>query len=258
MSRTIPPFLQYGSCRAPAQVQDLQGLQAYLLQTSRAVRKRSPEAADALQQLATEVVRSSEQLQQLQQDLKDARGFLDTSKEKTLHMMIEITSLKESSNKQNEKIQQLENNLRGAQEAARNSQQQVDERQQQVQEKEQQIKKLQDQLQQQPQQAAASAAASTTAAAAPPAAAEFVAGRLHALELAGLQCNAVQDQEVGGCGVVGAISAACCVSFSISTITTTNTIMTSTTMTADITNTYATVQLVQLRQPCVTELLPNS
>jgi chromosome segregation ATPase len=227
--------LQYGSCESPAGVASVEALQSYLLDTARALRRRNTTAADVLQQLAANIAQSAPQTAALQQELNETRVFLHGSKDKIIEHMVEITSLKKKTGSQEHEIQQKQREVEQAQHAVKAAQQEIQQLQQQVKEKEEQLKKqpsqqqeveqaqnaansakqevekLQQQLkekeeqlkkqvsqpaqqqQQQQQQQVATA----------PLDEDVVFGRMSIMELAGLQCNPVKDQEVWGCRILG-------------------------------------------------------
>jgi predicted nucleic acid-binding Zn-ribbon protein len=180
--------LQYGSCSAPATVASVEALQNYLLDTSRTLRRRNTTAADALQQLAANIAESAPKAAALQQELNETRSYLHGHKDKIVEHMVEITSLKQKTGSQEQQIQQKQHELEQAGDAANSAKQEVLKLQQQLKEKEEQLKKQASQPAQQQQVATA------------PLAEDVVFGRMHVMEMAGLQCNPVKEQEVRDSG----------------------------------------------------------
>lgn len=180
--------LQYGSCKAPEHVQDLESLKTYLLETSQAVGKRNKEAANAIQQLAAEVVDSGPKAQLLAQEMNETRGYLQSCKEKTLQHMVEITELKQKANSHQQQLQQKQDASKQHEDAAKAAKDELEKVKQQLKEKEEQLQKNDEELKKQQ-----GSAGSVQPQALP---ADTAAARLHALNTAGLQCSAVNDQEV--------------------------------------------------------------
>lgn len=229
---------QYGSCAAPAGIASVEALQSYLLDTARALRRRNTTAADTLQQLAANIAQSAPQAAALQQELNETRSFLHSSKDKIIEHMIEITSLKKKTGSQEHEIQQKQREVEHAQNAVKSAQEEVEKLQQQLKEKGEQLEKQSSQQQEVEQARNAAKSAKQEVEQAQKAAnaakqevekllqqlkekeeqlkkqstqpaqkqqvvtampdEDAVFGRMRILELAGLQCNAVKDQEVGG------------------------------------------------------------
>jgi len=190
----VAPALQYGSCKAPSEVKNIEALQSYLIDTSKSVRKRSQTAANTLQQLASDLGQHGPKAQQLQQDLNETRGNLESSKHAQVQLMAEVTSLKATSGKQQQELRQKDDEIKRRDAEVEKLQQQMKQKDQQQQEElqklQQQVKEAKDQLgKKEPTQQGSTG---------PLVPADAVDGRLHLLEVAGLQCNAVRDQEVSG------------------------------------------------------------
>lgn len=100
--------------------------------------------------------------------------------------MVEITSLKQKTGSQEQQIQQKQHELEQARNAANSAKQEVQKLQQQLKEKEEQLKKQASQQAHQQQQQVVTA----------PSAEDAVFGRMHIMEMGGLQCNPVKEQEV--------------------------------------------------------------
>lgn len=129
------------------QVNSVESLQAYLLQTSQAVRKRSVEAANALQQLAADLSDGGPKAAKLAEQLNATQASFKASEAQVEQLKSQLATLQ----------QQVE-----AQKGTLDKQKQL----------------IQAHLKQEPKPGGSEA------------------DRLHVLEVAGLQCNAVHDQEV--------------------------------------------------------------